>query len=211
MDQWIASLVTLVGSSAGVLARATAERLMSVWKTITGIFGRVRAAWDLLYGRARRWALAQARHALATLNALRWTVSVLIPYKLATLADSIAAWVRERIVQVVTAVSAQLARLEAWVERAVKAAVGELRQVRDWLVARIADVAALARTAAERVSDLLDSPDRLVTWILGPLTRALWEWVWREAARLGELAWRYRQQITARALAVVEDVLARII
>lgn len=184
---------------------------MAVWKTITGIFGRVRAAWDLLYGRARRWALAQARHALATLNALRWMASVLIPYKIATLADSIAAWVRERIGQAVTAVSGALARLEAWAERAIRSALGELRQVRDWLLDRIASVASLARTVAERVSDLLGSPDRLVTWILDPLTRALWAWAWREAGRLGELAWRYRQQITTRALVAVEDILARII
>jgi len=211
MDQWIAALAGLLGSSVSSLARETAQRLMSIWKTVTGFFGRVKAGWDRLYGRARRWATAQARHAVATLNALRWIVVTVIPYKISTLADSIAAWARERIADAVAFVSAGLAQLRDWTTRAVALALAELRNLRDWALREVARIASLLASTAQRVADLLTSPDRLVAWILEPLARALWDLAERNLERIGELAWRARHRIIARGLEALEHVLARVI
>ena len=211
MDQWIAALAGLLGSSVSSLARETAQRLMSVWKSVTGFFGRVKTAWDRLYARARRWTLAQARHALATLNALRFIVTQVIPYKINTLADSIAAWVREHVALAVATVTRGLDALGSWAQRAINSTLGELRQLRDWALREVARIASLLASTASRVGELLTDPEKLAAWILGPIWRGLWRLVESNLERIGEVAWRARHRIIARGLTALEEVLARII
>jgi hypothetical protein len=211
MDQWIAALAGLLGASVGTLAKETAQRLMSLWKTVTSFFGRVKGGWERVYAQVRRWALAQARHALATANALRWFVTTYVPYEISQLADSIAAWTRERIAAAIAIVASRLDQLAGWVERAVAAVVGELRQWRDYMAGRLASFAAWADRVGRLVFGLLDSPDRLVAWILAPLVAALWSLAVDNLARIGVLAWRARERLVLAALGVAEDILARII
>lgn len=211
MDQWIASLASFLGASVGTLARATAERLMSVWKSVTGFFTRVKAGWNIIYGRTRRWMEAQRRHALAVALRLRWIVTIEIPRRITAIADSIVAWTREQIERVARA--AELARRAVidWAQRAISSVLAELRQWRDWALREVASIRARIQDLLTRVFDTLGSPDRLVAWILAPLVRALWRYAVDNAARVGEMAWRYRQRIILAALDVLEDVLVRIL
>lgn len=211
MDAWIASLAGLLGAGVTTLARETAQRLMSLWKTVVNFFTRVKTGWSLAYGRVRRWSAAQVRHALAVMNRLRWIVAVYVPARLQALSDSIVAWTREQIHRAEAGLAAGLRRLSDWAAARLGELVGLLDRAIDWARREIASVATLARATAARVADLLASPERLAAWLLGPLTGLLWRTALDNAPRIGELAWRYRQQIIIRALATLEEVLVRII
>lgn len=210
MDQWIASLVGFIGASVSTLARETAQRLMSLWKSVTGFFTRVQAGWNVLYNRARRWVDAQRRHALAVAMRLRWIVTIEIPRRISAIADSIVAWTREQIDRAVRLAELGVRSVIDWAGRLITTAVAELRQLRDWALREVAAIRARIQDLMSRVFDTLGSPTRLVEWILAPLVEALWRYALANVARIGALAFRYRQRIILTALDILEDVLVRI-
>lgn len=210
MEDWIKDLIRAATRPIRDIANAAAQRIGAVYQAFINVFARTRNAFTRWVNLGRAWATAQARHALATLNKLRWLLTVEIPRRAAAAARSIEAWTRERIAAAVASVRAEATRLGAWIVDQLSGLLRALSQVRDWATGQVARLWADLIRTRDRVFGALGTPERLVTWILAAMAAALFRLVVDNLDRYADYAWRNRANLEDQALSLTERILDRI-
>lgn len=210
MDDYIRELVDFFTKPFRDVVDAVRARLAAVYQAFINILARVRNAFGRWVDKAKGWATAAARHALATYNRLRWIVTVHIPRTLAGIADSIRAWTRERIADALTLARDIVNDVRTWAAQRITDALTLLGQLRDAVNRRVADILADLTRVRDRVAALLTTPERLAAWLAGAMLNALVDVVIRDVDKWADYVARHRRDLEASALRLAERILDRI-
>jgi hypothetical protein len=211
MIGWILGLVTSAGNTVAGLAATTAQKILGLYNFVIGFFLRVKAAVVAARAAVMAWIAAMVAHAVAIANAVRFIVTQLIPKLLAALEAKVRAWVSGLI-----AFTQTLARqLIAAAEARLLAGLAKLRQLnqalQNWATSQFVSAVSRLNRLEARVFGLLATPERVVAWILGALTKALGRWALDNAGRLGRQLFRWALGGAAGAAHLIEDIIVRII
>lgn len=211
MEDWIKGLISTATKPIRQIAEAARQRISAVYSAFKDTLARIRRGFGRWVESAKAWARAQVDQAVAVLLRLRWLVFTELPRRLASLANSIQAWTRARVEELGRLIRAELIRLRDWLVDQVRGALRALAQVRDLLLARIAELKADFLRIRDRVVGLLFDPSRLVTWILAPLMEAIGRYLEANIERWTEYLWSRRRGIEERVLIMAERILTRLI
>lgn len=210
MEDFIRDLILDAVKPVRALVDSIRARLAAIYTAFTNALARVRAAFGRWVDRARAWATAQARHAVATALRLRWFVTTEIPRRLGQLADSIRAWTREHVAAAAAAIRAALGEVREWAAARLSDALSALVQLRDWAGRKIAEIWSDLTRVLTLVGALLTSPERLARWAAAAMLGALVDVAIRDADRWAGYLMRHRRDLEARAIALTERILDRI-
>lgn len=210
MESWIRDLVTFLVAPIRKLIDETAKRLSAIYQAFVNTLARIRTSFGYWVTRGRAWVTAQARHAMATLNALRWLVAVEIPRRLGVLATSVQAWTRERVADALALARQAVGDVQRWASARLSEALTALSQVRDLITRKFAEVWADLLRIRDKVSALLVDPRRLALWLGSAMLGVLVDLVLDDVDKWAEMFWQRRRKGEAFILSVAERILDRI-
>lgn len=211
MESWILGLISAALSPVRVLAQEAADRIRGVYTAFTNALGRVRGAVGHWVDVGRGWANAQIRHATTVATRLRWFLIVALPQWAEETLQWAVRWAGDRINAAVALAQDLVGALRTWALNRVAEIIASLVAVRDYFLARVAEIRLDVHQLLDRVFGTLGTPERAAAWLLGPLIGLLVAWWWDHVEDLAELAWRRRRQLETRALAVVDGIIERIL
>ncbi len=210
MEDFIRDLILDAVRPIRELVDSVRARLAAIYSALTNALARVRAAFGRWVDRARAWATAQARHAVATALRLRWFVATEIPRRLGQLAESIRAWTREHVTAVATLIRTALGEVRDWAAQRLRDALNALVQLKDYATLKISEIWRDLTRVRDLVGALLTSPERLARWVAGAMLGALVDIAIRDVDRWADYLMRHRRDLEIRALTLAERILDRI-
>src|SRR5512138_1419941 len=211
MIDWIVNHVLGAARSIGRLAQSVADAFSTLWGNLTAAFGRWVIYFALLVDRTWRTAIAAGNFAVATGATFVWWAVTKLPHELASLVNTVKAYVATAIGVAVKTVShlVDLARgfaqslvdaLRAVLTAAISAVTADLRKAWSLLLA-----------TAKLVYALLTNPAVMAEWIAGVIVQAVWRWGRAHMEALVRLALASALRVTIGAASVIERLIADIL
>lgn len=211
MEDFINTLVGLLPSPLRGAAQAIVSRILAVWTSVTGFWGRVRGGWQTIRNAAWGRLQAQLRHAYALAVTLRWLITVYVPRQAGIYANAVLYEARSLFDRAVAGARAELAQLRNF-------ALDQLASLGQWFSQWLAilrfDIGVLqsdGKRLLEHVFGPLATPQRLASWAIGAIIHAGVGWLKDNAVALGQLLVAQRARIVLNSLGWFEDLFSRIL
>lgn len=210
MWDWIYSIALLAVAPLRVIVAGVADRVASIWATITNTLGRWRGYADWWVTHLTELMPATLRHGLAVYNLLLYLLFVFIPRTAADVVGQVAEGIYRRIIELRDLAVSLIDQAVAFARARFDDAVDFTRRVIDWTAAQLRDVLDDLRAIKDHLFGPLASPERLVGWILGALISALVSWFLDNVDTLAEVAFNRRRNLERQALVLTERIVDRL-
>jgi hypothetical protein len=211
MIAWIAGLVAHTAGGISDLAADVVRKLLALWNTITGFFGKVRSFLSTLRAWLMSWLRVIEGWALSGYNTARWIITTWVP-KL--VADAITQ-LRKALLIAVDLARTYARQLVDTVTRWARLAIGALTQaladLRAWILARVADAFTQLARLNHWAFSVLGTAERITAFILAPMIKALGRWIMDHIDTIVRNGYKAFAQALLAAAQLVEGLLARMI
>lgn len=181
-----------------------------IWTFLSGIFGHLGDAWQLLHDALRTLILGLEELAEGTYKITRFLVHTLIPKRIRVALGKIATTVYNKAKGLFDLARKQLRKAYVFL-------MGRIDRVLDWGRKAVRTVTRLANRAlnwihkaGQKVADLVLHPKRLVAWILPSLVTPLARWILSHIASLAALMLRYFLHNVGKFARDIEAAILRI-
>lgn len=209
--QFIYRLIDYFPGPLRSAARWVADIIFGVWDDISGVLRRARPEW-LRLDEGIRWFYQNVLNwCTSVINVIRWIVRDWGPRVIATVYNTLTAWVQAGLNTLVSWVQSGLAQLVDWVTRGINAVVDRIQAVARWAYDRFAEIWDPLWTTIRRVAALLFDPVHLAEWAIGAIWSAFWRFADGHVESIVEWVWARRQAVIGKTLGRLEALLARIL
>lgn len=211
MNEWIRSLVRDAVRPVRDLVDAITRRLTSIFATVTGFFGRSRAALARARSKMSTLIGARVRHALAVYTTLRWLAVTFVPRRLGDLSRSIVTWTGRELGTLASQLRGAISDTARALGQALGSVAGRLDAFSRWVTGQLGEITGKLTRVLSHLFGPLATPERLADWAGEAIGRSVGRYVVNNSVKLGALAWHYRGRIIDRSLSTLEGIVARII
>lgn len=210
MEEWIRQLIDAATKPIRVVAQGAADRIAGVYNNFTNALGRARSAFGNWVNKGKAWVTAQGRNALAVAYFVAWLIRYYLPALVAKgLTDA-----RKAAVALVNAgvalALAEIGKAKAWALGLIHAIDARLEALGDSLLAKLKALGVDLAWVRNLAVTLLTSPQRMAAWLAGAMITAIIDYAIDHAADFAEIAWRNRKLIERRSVALVDEIVDRI-
>lgn len=210
MQQWIDSLIWAAVGPISRLAKATRDRLTSIYTLFTTALGLVRSSFAHWVSIGGRWAGQCGRNFRSTYYHLRWLALVDLPRRAGVVTHNLYTWAVNFVHASIANLRSEASAWWTWLRHRLDGVASTLNNWVGWVEQRIGEIVGHVARLIAHVFGPLATPERLASWAIGAIMNAAGRWIWARVEFFAVLLWRYRNPVSDEVLRRTESTLERL-